>query len=171
MTVPAPEFSRLVPLDRLVAGPYRQEIAAEPDERQALAARFDLLSLDRLAAAVVLHRREDGTFLLEAAIEAAFIQSCVVTLEPVHGTLSERFAVRYGSPAAEGNAAPAPDDPAFEPLYGDAIDIGEAVAQELSLQLPPFPRLPEAAVEAAAQAEPGATAFAALVQRRDRLPD
>jgi uncharacterized metal-binding protein YceD (DUF177 family) len=169
MTVPTIEFSRPVPLDRLAAGPYRREIAAEPDECGALAARFDLLALDRLTAAVTLRRQEDGTILLEAAFEAAFVQSCVVTLEPVRSMISESFAVRYGPPAAEGNVTPAVEEPAFEPLSGDAIDIGEAVAQELSLQLPPFPRLPEATVEAGGESEPGTAAFAVLAHRRDRM--
>jgi uncharacterized metal-binding protein YceD (DUF177 family) len=170
MTILTAEFSRLVPLDRLAAGPYRRDIAAEPHERDALAARFDLLALDHLAAAVALRRREDGTILLEGTFEAAFVQSCVVTLEPVHGTISERFAVRYGPPAAEGSVAPAPEEPAFEPLSGDVIDIGEAVAQELSLQLPTFPRLPEAVVDAGTETERGAPAFAVLAQRRGRVP-
>jgi hypothetical protein len=41
--------------------------------------------------------------------------------------------------------APSGDqDPAFEPLEGEAIDIGEAIAQEFSLALPPFPRADDA---------------------------
>jgi hypothetical protein len=153
MTAPTVEFSRLVPLARLAAGPYRQAIAAEPEERQALAARFDLVALDRLAALVELRREPRGIVLLEATFEAGFVQSCVVTLEPVDGTIRAAFALRYGSPgSAEEAVVPAVEEPAFEPLVGDAIDIGEAVAQELSLQLPLFPRLPEAALDMAASA-------------------
>ncbi len=51
---PQPEFSRLVPVDRLGAAEIPEEIpeeiSAEPGERAALARRFGLLSLDRLSA-------------------------------------------------------------------------------------------------------------------------
>jgi hypothetical protein len=54
------------------------------------------------------------------------------------------------------------DEPALEPLTGDAIDIGEAVAQELSLALPEFPRQPDAAIEDTAPAEAIEGPFTAL---------
>jgi uncharacterized metal-binding protein YceD (DUF177 family) len=171
MTVPPAEFSRRVPLVRLASGSYRRRIAAQPAEREALAARFGLLALDRLAADIVLRRQSGGIVLLEAAFEAAFVQSCVVTLEPVRGTISERFALRYGPPGvAAADMMPAVEEAVFEPLAGDAIDIGEAVAQELSLQLPPFPRLAEAAIEAGAETDAPPPAFAALAERRGRTP-
>jgi uncharacterized metal-binding protein YceD (DUF177 family) len=145
MSRPAPEFSRLVPLARVGAAPFGQEIAATPEECAALAARFGLLGLDRLTARVVLERKPGDTIFLAAEWEAAFTQECVVSLEPVPDTARERFELRYGPGDAEGE-----DDaeaPAFEPLEDDAIDIGEAVAQEFSLSLPPFPHLPDAVLE------------------------
>jgi hypothetical protein len=171
MTGPPAEFSRLVPLARLASGSCRRRIAAQPGERRALAARFGLVALDRLEADVVLRRRAGGIVLLEAALKAEFVQSCVVTLEPVPNTVAERFALRYGrSEAAEADLIPAAEEATFEPLSGDAIDIGEAVAQELSLQLPPFPRLAGAAIDADAENGPPAPAFAALAKSRRRRP-
>ena len=64
-----------------------------------------------------------------------------------------------------------PDDPVFEALTEDAIDIGEAVAQELLLALPEFPRHPDAAVDTAAAAEPVDSPFAALARLRKRAQD
>lgn len=153
----APEFSRRVPLLRIGSEPYRQQISASAAERAALARRFGLVALDRLDAAVELIRQSEELVLLRADFEAAFEQSCIVTLDPIAGALAERFALLYGPPDAEP-AAPdvASEDIAFEPLAGDAIDIGEAVAQEFSLALPPFPRSPDANV--AADGEPGAPA-------------
>jgi len=144
----APEFSRLVPLVRLGSISFRQRIEATNEEREKLAHRFDLLSLDRLVAEVELRRQSGGVILLEAAFEAEFEQCCVVTLDPVRGSLSDRFSLVCG-PAGEEEReiALSEDEPAFEPLTGDAIDIGEAVAQELSLALPEFPRQPNAAVD------------------------
>jgi hypothetical protein len=159
MTDPAAEFSRLVPLARLASGIWRQEITAEPEECAALAARFGLVFLDRLAARVELRRGASGMIRLEATLEAAFVQSCVVTLDPVPGTISASFALRYGPAEAAGaDRMEAVEEPAFEPIAGEAIDIGEAVAQELSLQLPPFPRLPGVEVEALDGTEPVAQA-------------
>jgi uncharacterized metal-binding protein YceD (DUF177 family) len=145
MSGPTPEFSRLVPLARVGTAPFAQEIAATEAERAALSSRFGLLGLDRLFARVVLERKPGDTILLTAEWEAAFTQECVVSLDPVPGTAGERFELRYGPPDAEGEDAA--EAPAFEPLEDDAIDIGEAVAQEFSLSLPPFPHLPDAVVE------------------------
>jgi uncharacterized metal-binding protein YceD (DUF177 family) len=166
MSDAAPEFSRIVPLNRLGGDPFRQQIAASEEERTALARRFDLLSLDRLAAEVELMREPGRTILLSATFEAEFAQECIVTFEPVAGAISERFQLRYGPPEAETDAPAGDADPAFEPLYQDAIDIGEAVAQEFSLALPPFPRTPDAVVDIDAEIGEEDGPFAALA----RLP-
>ena len=148
MSTAAPEFSRIVRLARLGVDPFRQEIAASKAERRALARRFDLVSLDRLTAAVELVRQGPEMILLRASFAAEFVQSCVVTLDPVTGAVSESFALRYGPPEAEeAGVATDEDDIAFEPLAADFIDIGEAVAQEFSLVLPAFPRDPAASLE------------------------
>jgi uncharacterized metal-binding protein YceD (DUF177 family) len=164
MSAGLPELSRVVPLARLGAEPFRQEIVATEAERAALARRFDLISLDRLNASVELSRRAHDLILLIAVFDAEFQQSCVVTLDPVPGAASERFSLLYGRPEAEEGAisAEAEDDVAFEPLTGDAIDIGEAVAQEFSLVLPPFPRCPDAVMEAEAPASANDSPFASL---------
>jgi uncharacterized metal-binding protein YceD (DUF177 family) len=161
------EFCRLVPLDRLGGGTFSRYIEATPDERRALAARFDLLALERLAATVRLIRQAGETIRLEAEFEAEFAQECVVTLEPVAGAVRESFALIYGALDREIEALDLDvDAPAFEPLPGDAIDIGEAVAQELSLVLPLFPRDPEAMIEADVMQTPDDSPFAALAARR-----
>lgn len=142
-----PEFSRPVSLARLGREPLRQEIAANAEECAALARRLDLVSLDRLSAIVELARQGDGTILLTASFAADFVQSCVVTLDPVPGAVAETFALRYGPPEWEPETGGEDDEPAFEPLSGNAIDIGEAVAQELALALPPFPRVAGTSIE------------------------
>lgn len=167
---PAPEFSRRVPLTRLGGEPFRQEIAANEAECAALARRFDLVAVGRLAAVVELVRQGADRILLHAAFDAEFVQRCVVTLDPVAGTVSTHFALLYGPPELEeegvGGVA---DDVAFEPLVGDAIDIGEAVAQEFALALPPFPRSAAADVAAAAPVtpEPGPLAVLGRLIGRD----
>ncbi len=158
-----PEFSRSVPLSRLGPGRFRQGIEATAAERERLARRFGLLALDRLTATVELRREVGGAIRLDAAFEAGIVQECVVSLEPVATAVAESFSLLYGPAAAaldeiELDAEAA----AFEPLDGDAIDIGEAVAQELSLALPLSPRDPAATIEGDAPAAPEAGPFAAL---------
>jgi uncharacterized metal-binding protein YceD (DUF177 family) len=160
--VTPPEFSRLVPLARLGSEPVRESITAGAAEREALARRFGLLALDHLSATLELRRETGGVITLAATYEAAFVQSCVVSLEPVAGKLSECFSLRYGRSDEETQAISLdPEGEAFEPLAGEAIDVGEAVAQELSLALPAFPRHPDAVLEESASA-PTITPFAAL---------
>ena len=163
MSQPNSEFSRLVPLARLGAEPYSQQVEASAAECEGLARRFDLVSLDRLSATVTLARNGGGLIRLDAEFEAEFAQTCVVSLEPVAGAITQSFSLVYGpAEGEEGEIVLAADEPAYEPLTGDAIDIGEAVAQELSLSLPDFPRDPDAAVEPITIGEPEESRFAGL---------
>ena len=143
--------------------PICQEITATEAECAALARRFELVSLDRLAAVVELERQGQDRVRLTAEFAADFVQNCVVTLDPVNGTVAERFALLYGPPEAEAEAGfSAEDELAFEPLAGDTIDLGEAVAQEFALALPPFPRIADANVETPPPPSDDARPFAAL---------
>ena len=168
-----PEFSRIVPLARLGAEPFRRDIAATGAERDALARRFDLLALDRLCARVELARLGKDRFVLHAAFDAQFVQSCVVTLDPVPGAVSEEFTLFYGPPEAEEEAGgTVTDDVAFEPFTGNAIDLGEAVSQQFSLALPPFPRSPGATLDAEMpQSDDPGPIVAALSRLLDRPDD
>ena len=169
MTDTIPEFSRPVPLARLGFHPFHQQIEATPSEREKLSQRFDLLALDRLKAAVELRRQGDQVVVLEASFEAVFVQSCVVTLEPVAGTICDHFTLVYGPAEVEPGVASHEEDAAFEPLNGDVIDIGEAVAQELSLSLPAFPRHPDAKTDGEALAQPTGSPFISLARLRQRM--
>jgi len=169
MSTSAPEFSRRVATARLGMEPFQQRIEATAEERARLSRRFELIALYRLAAEVMLRRQSAVAILLEAEFTADFEQCCAVTLEPVRGTVCDRFSLVYGSaPEDQPEIAFSEDEPVFEPLNGDSVDIGEAVAQGLSLALPLFPRHPEALVDEAAVVEPLDERFAALARlRRD----
>ncbi|HWK45686.1 MAG TPA: DUF177 domain-containing protein [Stellaceae bacterium] len=144
--VASPEFSRPVSAGRLSATPSRHPIVADPAERAALARRFDLISLDRLEAVVMLTRRSDGTVQLDAEFSADLAQACVVTLEPVPASLADSVTVIFDpeldEDAADALALQHPEEEIREPLTEDAIDIGEVVAQQLSIVMEPYPRLP-----------------------------
>jgi uncharacterized metal-binding protein YceD (DUF177 family) len=139
----AAEFSRLASTSRLGADPMVYQLAATAEERAALARRFALVSLDRFTAAVEL-ARHGRDIRLAAAIVADVVQLCGVTLEPFASRIEDRATLLYRrKPPPEDLAA---EDDAYEILGSDEIDIGEAVAQQLSLALPPFPRAPGAEV-------------------------
>jgi hypothetical protein len=146
-----PEFSRLVPVARIGRAPATHRIEADAGERAALARRLGLVALDRLAAEIRLVAQSGGGVRVEGVVEAALVQRCIVTLEPVHATVCERFSLvlRPGLDEAEADRLTFEDetDTVFEPLHGDAIDIGEMAAQQLSLGMEPYPRVAGAVLE------------------------
>jgi uncharacterized metal-binding protein YceD (DUF177 family) len=157
-----PEFSRLVAVGQL-AGAATHRIEASAAERQALARRFGLLGVDRLAAEVRLTSLPRG-FRLDAVLEAEVVQECVVTLDPVQSRIEEPFSLVYGEVnEGETHEIAGLEEEIVEPLPGEELDIGEAVAQQLSLALDPYPRAPGAAVPAEALPPPAVEhPFAAL---------
>jgi uncharacterized metal-binding protein YceD (DUF177 family) len=155
-----PEFSRPIEVEQIGAEGVSLEIAAEPAEREALARRFGVLSLDRLTASVAVLPVSRKLFRVEGSFEAEVVQSCVVTLEPVPAQLAESFSALFGE-ARRGVAAllaGRDEDDVPEPIEEGAIDIGETVAQHLALALDPYPRKPGANVpqQYSAAAEGGA---------------
>ena len=149
---PPPEFSRVVSVVRLGDHEAAYPITASEAERAALARRLSLVALDRFAADVRLSRVRGGV-RLEAAIEADIVQDCVVTLEPFKSRIADEFTLVYQRRIAPPSELLDPDEDEAELLEGDEVDIGEAVAQQLSLALDPFPRAPGAGFPEAEQAE------------------
>ncbi len=163
----ASEFSRPVEVSRLPEGGMEMVIAATPAECAALARRFSLLALDRLEAALRLEWVAGRVLRLEATLSADVVQACVVTLEPVGSAIEDRFVLLYGPAAETGNVMLREDEEVLEPIVDGRIDLGEAVAQQLSLAIDPFPRAPGAT----AQADPGegiTSPFAALANWREK---
>ena len=141
---PAPEFTRPIEIARLTRDGRQFEITANPAERDALAKRFGLTALDRLAAVVRLEQIPGSLYRLTAELDTDVTQACVVSLAPVQSRVEEGFSVLYGGgeEAQEVNLDGAAET--IEPIENGVIDIGEAVAQQLSLALDPFPHAPGA---------------------------
>lgn len=168
-----PEFSRLIELERVGESELSRRIEATAEERAALARRLGLPSIERLEAEVRLRRERAGAVLrLRGHLVAEVTQTCVVTLEPVHNRLAEDFTVLYGEvPATAAVDVDADADEVVEPWPEGALDVGEAVAQELSLALDPYPRAPgagTAAGEAPAAVSEKVNPFAGLEKLRRR---
>jgi uncharacterized metal-binding protein YceD (DUF177 family) len=171
----APEFSRPFRVDTLGADPRAVEIEAGPEERTALARRFGLVEIGRLAAAAALSRRDEEV-VARGRITASVVQSCVASGEPVKASVDEPFEIVFrplpsdGRPDEEVELSEAELDTVF--YEGAAIDLGEAVAETLSLSLDPFPRAPDAAEAlkaAGVKSEEEAGPFGALAALRDKM--
>lgn len=138
-----PEFSHVVPIDRIGTGWLTEILQASDAERAALAVRFELVELSALTAEVRLRRARAGRYVeIDATLRAAVVQSCVVTLDPVGADIEESFTLLMGPIDERGRKGDELivelDEP--EPLEDDEIDVGELVAQQLSLALDPYPR-------------------------------
>ncbi|HEY5207988.1 MAG TPA: DUF177 domain-containing protein [Stellaceae bacterium] len=136
-------FSRSVDVARLGAGEARYDLSANPTERAVLAQRFDLVALHRFEAHVTLRRVPGGMVRLEASLSADLVQADVVTLDPVPGHVEDEFALLFADEADDAGVIDPNADP-IEPLIDGRIDIAEAVAQQLSLAIDPYPRAPAA---------------------------
>jgi uncharacterized metal-binding protein YceD (DUF177 family) len=147
-----PEFSRRVELARLGALEAVYPLTADAREREALARRFDLLALDRLEAEVRLHRLSGEIVQVRGELAAEVVQACVVSLEPVSDSIRESFTLLYGPTEPEGEVLIDLETEIVEPFDGTAIDIGEAVAQQLALALDPYPRAAGASLDGVAGA-------------------
>jgi uncharacterized metal-binding protein YceD (DUF177 family) len=142
------EFSRLVSPETVSEDESLRRIEATEDECKALAARFGLLSLDRLEATLTLRRPRPGRLIrVTGHFEAAVVQACVTSLEPVSGLVSEEVALAFSVARRPGQEprqvdVPAEGEDSPEAIGPEGLDLGETVAQLLAMALDPYPRAP-----------------------------
>ena len=161
-----PEFSRPLALGLLGSAARREEIEASDAECTALAARFGVLGIGGLRASLDLTAEPDGSVIARGVLRAAVTQECVVTLDPVTQQVEEAVALRLLPPGRDPEDGPEDLDE-IPSGRGGVVDLGEVLAEQLSLALDPYPRAPGAALPEEAQ-EAAATPFAALsALRRD----
>ena len=134
-----PEFSRLFELEDLGETPEKIVVTAKREECGLLATRFEQQSIARLTANLVLKWIEFGeVFSVSGSFEADVVQTCVISLEPISVTLNEDVNLVFASPRKGATETLLLED--AEPFEGEHIDLGELVAEELSLALEPYPR-------------------------------
>jgi uncharacterized metal-binding protein YceD (DUF177 family) len=149
MNAMTPEFSRLIPVDRIPETGLDERIEADDSERAALAQRFELPEILNLAVDFHITPWRRGRIHVQGNVTAELVQRCVITLDPFPVELVfpiERFFIAEGArhdhvEELEG------DEPDI--VNGGAIDLGELAAEELALNLDPYPRKP--GVELAAE--------------------
>ncbi|MGN6550894.1 MAG: DUF177 domain-containing protein [Pararhizobium sp.] len=168
-------FSYPVKVGHVSANPVTVTIAADADERAALAQSWNVLEVGELAAEMQVSRWKRDGVRVKGRCHARLTQACVVTLEPVEAVIDEPFEALFvpeGSRLARpdldgGEVVVDPDGPDMpEPFSGDTIDVGAVVAEFAALAIDPYPRKPGAefapAAEGAEGEEEGASPFARL---------
>jgi uncharacterized metal-binding protein YceD (DUF177 family) len=136
------DFAHRVPLDRIRDG-ERVELTADDTERQAIAERLGLRSLERLEAHVKL-ARDAAKIRAQGRLRASLEQSCIATGEPVAEHIDEPFEIVFlpepGGESVEDEIELASEDCDVVFYEGGAIDLGTAIADTLALAVDPYPR-------------------------------
>lgn len=152
------EFSRLIAIDGIAPDKIRKEsVSADDAECAALAERMGLRSLSNLSADLSIRRVPGGTAVrIEGTVKADVVQACVVSLQDVYAHVEGTFDTYFtedADKAREEISFTLDDDlDAAEMVHNGMIDLGEVVAQYLSLELDPYPRAPGVSLAAQLQA-------------------
>ena len=141
-----PEFTRIIDIRHIDSKPV--ELVASAEECRALAKRFALVSVDRLAATLTLSRDADAV-TARGRLKAAIVQSCAVSAEDLPAKIDEALALRFvqelsGDPSEDDEIELSDADCDEIPYEGERIDLGEAIAQSLALAIDPFAVGPDA---------------------------
>jgi uncharacterized metal-binding protein YceD (DUF177 family) len=140
-------------LQELGDGPVEFSVEASQEECEVLIERFGLVSLAYLRGKGQVRDKGHGQgILIEGTIEASLEQPCSVTLKPVAETVAEDFALLLVDPEManrmdEDEAYLDESAPDYDALEGDKFDVGEVIAQTLSISMNPYPRADDAEVE------------------------
>jgi len=171
----APEFSRPLRIDTLGEAARRMTVEAGQAERIGLARRFGLIGIDRLTADLAL-TRTGADIAMGGTLCARVVQACVATGAPLPAEIEAPFDLEFRpqpDPAERGDEVELGAAELDIIFYDEgSIDVGEAVAETLLLNLDPYPRAPgaEGALkEAGVKSEAEAGPFGALAGLRDRL--
>lgn len=139
----------------------RRNISARPDECGELAKRFSLEAVRALNAEVTIHPWEGSGVRVHGTINADVVQRCVISLKPIEQKVRESFVSFFKQPGAQQGGQQGGQQGALqgdinidtpvdiedpEDITPEGIDLGELVAQQLSLVLDPYPHIPGAAL-------------------------
>lgn len=155
-------------------------LRADVDDRNALAERLAVSEIENVEAEFEISRVDGDDHLLDVSVRvrAELTQKCVVTLEPLAARIESGSVLRFTDleeKIEEDWDHTADDEDPPELAEGGVIDLGELVAQQLALEIDPFPRaegVPFIEVSSGEMAEStGNQPFAALAALRDKLKE
>ena len=134
-----PEFSRRQILTDPPQAGVEDRLEATPAECAALAERFGIEALKHFSVRFTRKPYPGGGLLISGRLKAEPVQLCIVSLDPMTERLDKPFTLVVLPP--DGTLSEEPDGP--DEIQADAtghFDLGEALAEELSLSLNPYPR-------------------------------
>ncbi|HET7717408.1 MAG TPA: DUF177 domain-containing protein [Bauldia sp.] len=169
-----PQLSRTIETGSIGDAGISEHIEASADERAAIAAEHNLISVDSLSADLDIRRSAAGLIVVDGVLRAEVVHTCVISLEPAPQSIDEPIHVTLA--AAGSKEAPPPPKPGAEIMIdpeidqpdviaGPTTDLGRIVLEHFTLALDPYPRAPGAKLPAAASTgaeTPAESPFAAL---------
>lgn len=147
----------------------RRNISARQDECGELAKRFGLEAVHALKAEVTIQPWEGSGVRVHGTVNADVVQRCVVSLKPIEQKVSESFVSFFKQPGARQgdiNIDTPVDIEDPEDITPEGIDLGELVAQQLSLVLDPYPHIPGAALPKSADTTTSRKSPFAVLQKQ-----
>lgn len=166
---PAPEWSHLIEAEKIGTTPLKMKISPGVEQKKRLAKRMGLVELKSLEADLVMSRDagSKNVIFISGHIAASVTQNSVISGKPVKSEIEDSFEAWYADAdqaisfakakqerlASEGHIdmpfLDESEDP--EPVVEGNIDLGELVAQYLSLAINPYPRAEGEAYEFSAE--------------------
>ncbi len=139
------EFSRPVDVTTIGAKGRKFEFQASEEERAALAERYSIVSIDQLDSICVITPAKSGRYNLSADFTARLVQLCSISLDPVEEVISGKFRIILQQPERSSHPERAEidfdfDESDIEMIHSNLVDMGELIAQHLSLEINPYPR-------------------------------
>ncbi len=139
------EFSRMVEVTKLGKQGRLFKLSSTPAENKALSERYLILQINNLEADCQIVPLEKRRFQLSVILKAVVKQECGVSLEPVEENIAVSFSIILDNSPQEiqkndNEIDFAMEDEDIEYFNSDEIDVGEIIAQHLSLEINPYPR-------------------------------
>ncbi len=160
---PECEWSHLVEMEHIERGAKTINFEASAAQREDLARRLGVLSVEQAKASITLQKVGGGMVQAIGMVEADVTQNCVVSLVPVTSHIRDDFEGWFGDKAAAVNFAKAKSDLDAkkghveqemldeavdpEPIIGGKMDVGELATQYLCLAIDPYPHAPGVSAE------------------------
>lgn len=105
-------------------------------------------ALEAFDASIRIARLGENHYSYEGHFDAALVQVCVITLEPVHTKIARDvrrvYHVQPRTRHAKPDAPPRDADEETEHVDGSVVDLAAPLLEELSLVIDPYPRAPGA---------------------------
>ncbi len=172
------ETNWLIPVSEVPDAGVRLTRKASDAERRALAASLEILGCTALDCDFRLRPVRQGRYHLTGRVNAAVVQACVVSLEPVDSVVEEDVDVEFWPPDQIAVASKTDDEGEFfdpeaqdgaEPIENGRIVYGRLIFECISAGLDLYPRKAEAILEWREKADTAEVhPFAALAKLKSK---